>query len=442
MTANRPSVLIIGGDPYVLRACEPHGIDAVVLCNSGTYDDGRLTVPANSTLIRVDDVTNPESCLTALHRAGLADRHFDAVQTTWEFSVVTAAVLGRALGCRTIDPTTALHFRDKSLQKARLREAGVPVSRTVVIEDLYDVSDVPWEFERAVLKPIAGGGTTFTSVVRERKDLEEASRACRAERATDRTFLLEEFVDGEEWIAEGVVFGGEVWFVGLGAYTQPCLDAVTGQVPISLRRLDPATEADAYRKTEPVVRAAIAALGLQDSVFHMELFHERDSGRVVFSECAARRGGALTQEEVHAKFNVDLGEAALLCAIGRRPELEVKVNPKLVGCAGLYGPAGVVFGYPTQAEMLEQPQVAFARTWVPIGAQLTTKFSATADMLAAMLLVTDSVDEFHTRVAQLRDWFGERLLVAEPDLTRGQLRAWQARHWPERDCDDRLYNGG
>lgn len=433
---------MLGADPYVLRACEPHDIDAVLLCNSGSYDDGRLKMPPRSTLIRVDDVTSPESCLTALHRAGLAELRFDAVQTTWEFSVVTAAVLGRALGCRSIDPTTALYFRDKSLQKARLRSAGVPVSRTVVIEDLYDVSDVPWEFDSAVLKPIAGGGTTFTSVVRERKDLEAASRTCRAERATDRTFLLEEFVDGDEWIAEGVAFGGNVLFFGLGAYTQPCLDAVTGQVPISLRRLDPVSEADAYQLAEPVVLGAIAALGLQDGVFHMELFHERGTGRVVFSECAARRGGALTQEEVHAKFNVDLGEAALLCAVGRRPELEVKLNPKLVGCAGLYGPAGTVVSYPTQAEMVDQPNVTFARTWVPIGAQLTTKFSATADMLAAMLLVTDSIEEFHERVTQLRDWFGERLLVAEPELTRRQLREWQAEHWPERDYYDRLYNGG
>jgi hypothetical protein len=438
---SRPSILLLGADPYELRACELHGIDPVLLCNSGAYDSERLRMPPGGRLIRVDDVTSPEDCLAALHRNGLADRRFDAVQTTWEFSVVTAAVLGGALGCRSIDPTTALHFRDKSLQKARLRSAGVPVTRTVVVDDIFDVSGVPLEFDSGVLKPIAGGGTTSTSRVRGRKDLEDASREAREEKATNRTFLLEEFVDGDEWMAEGVAFGGEVLFFGLGAYAQPCLDAITGQVPISLRRLDPVREAEAYQLADPVVRGAIAALGLQDGVFHMELFREHGTGRIVFSECAARRGGALTQEQVHAKFNVDLGEAAVLCAIGRRPEIEVKVHPNVVGCAALYGPAGTVVSYPTPDELLSQPNVAYAQMYVPPGATLSTKFSASADMLGAVLVVTDSVAEFETRVAELRHWFGERLAVAEPLLTSGQRWAWQRQHEPGREYRYWLYDG-
>jgi len=437
----RPSVLLLGADAYVLRACEFHDVEPVLLCNSNAYDSGRLRPPPGTTLIRVDEVTSPEDCLGGLHRAGMADRQFDGIQTTWEFGVVTAAVLGHVLGCRAIDPVTALHFRDKSLQKARLARAGVPVTRSVVIPDLHDVTDVPLEFDRAVLKPISGGGTASTSVVRERKDLEAASRAARETKEAKRTFLLEEFVDGDEWMAEGVVFGGEVLFFGLGAYTEPCLEAINGQVPISLRRLDPVHDKEAYESADPVVRGAIAALGLRDSVFHMELFSERGSGRIVFSECAARRGGALTQEQVLAKFNVDLAEAALLCAIGRRPDLEVKVHPKVVGCAGLYGPAGTVVSYPTPDEMVSLPNVRFAQTYVPPGASLGNKFSASADMLGALLLVADSVAEFDRRVAEVREWFGERLAVAEPALTTGQRWAWQDRHWPERPYRDWLYEG-
>lgn len=438
---SRSSVLILGADSYVLRACELHDVDPVLLCNSGAYDTGRVQMPARGTLIRVDDVTSPEDCLAALYRADLADQPFEGIQTTWEFSVVTAAALGRVLGCRSIDPVTACHFRDKALQKARLSSAGVAVTRSVVVPDLYHTGDVPLEFDRAVLKPIAGGGTASTSVVRERKDLEEVSRACRVNKESKRTFLLEEFIDGDEWMAEGVVFDGEVLFFGLGVYTAPCLEAITGQVPISLRRIDPVHEAEAYESAGPVVRKAIAALGLRDSVFHMELFREHETGRIVFSECAARRGGALTQEQVLAKFNVDLGEAALLCAIGRRPQIDVKVHPNVIGCVGLYGPAGTVISYPTPDELLGQPDVAFAQMYVPPGANLNSKFSASADMLGAVLLATESVAEFDRRVPQLRQWFGERLAVAEPALTAGERWAWQHRSWPERDYRDWLYTG-
>jgi hypothetical protein len=430
---------MIGADPYALRACEVHDIEPVLLCNSGAYDSGRIRMPAGGTLIRVDDVANPEDLLGGLYRAGMGGRRFDAIQTTWEFSVVTAAVLARALGVRGIDPEVALHFRDKALQKARLAAAGVPVARTEVVPDLYDVSNVKLEFERAVLKPIAGGGTTSTSIIRDRADLEKASRECRDNKETSRTFLLEEFVEGDEWMAEGIVYDGEIMFFALGAYTEPCLEAVNGQEPLSLRRLDPTTDADAYAATEPVVRGAIAALGLRDSVFHMELFRERETGRILFSECAARRGGALTQEQVMAKFNVDLAEAALLCAVGREPQLDVKVDPGVVGCAGLYGPAGTIVGYPDTDAMMMLPDVAFVQLWVPPGGTLNSKFSASADMLGAVLLISDSVAEFDQRVAETRQWFGSRLAVAEPVLTSGQRWEWVRQQWPDRNYSDDLF---
>ncbi|MBM7086359.1 ATP-grasp domain-containing protein [Micromonospora humidisoli] len=390
-------------------------------------------------MIRVDDVTSPEDLLGGLYRAGMGGRTFDAIQTTWEFSVVNAAVLAQALGVRGIAPEVALHFRDKSLQKARLAEAGVPVARTEVVHDLYDVSTVKFEFDSAVIKPIAGGGTTSTSVVHSRAELEKLSRECRDNKETSRTFLLEEFVEGDEWMAEGVVYNGEILFFGLGVYTEPCLTAITGQKPLSLRRIDPTDEADAYAAAEPVVRSAIAALGLRDSVFHMELFRERATGRIVFSECAARRGGALTQEQVMAKFNVDLGEAALLCAVGRKPQLDVKVNPGVVGCAGLYGPAGTILGYPDVDALMARPDVAFVQFWVPPGATLNTKFSASADMLGAVLLISDSVAGFDKRVVETREWFDSRLAVAEPVLTGGQRWEWVRRQWPDRNYSDSLF---
>lgn len=436
----RSSALVIFADRYVLRACERHNVDPVLLCNSSAYDGGRVRVPEGGTLLRVDDITNPEDLLATLHRAGLGDRRFDGVQTTWEYSVVTAAALGRVLGARAMDPVTALYFRDKSLQKERLRAAGIPVTRTVLVPDVHDVSEVPWEFEPAVLKPIAGAATTYTSVVRSRAELEAASRTLRESGTAKRTFLLEEFVDADEWIADGVVFDGNVLFFGLGRYTEPCLDAVSSQKPISMWRMDPDRDADAYKNAEPVVRAAIEALGMREGVFHMELFSERDTGRILFSECAARRGGAMTQEQILAKFNVDLGEAALLCAIGREPQLDVKINPDVVGCVALFGPPGTLVSYPTPDELLAQPDVAFAQMYVPPGATLSPTFTDSVDMLGAVLLASPSAEAFAERVTQLRDWFTERIVTIQPGLTTAQRWAWQRTNWPDREYRDWLFD--
>ncbi|HET9205090.1 MAG TPA: hypothetical protein VFO28_02555, partial [Burkholderiaceae bacterium] len=67
MTIGRPLVLSLGADLYVLRACELHDIDPVVLCAYDAFDTGRVTVPRRGKLVLVNDVTSVEDCLGALH---------------------------------------------------------------------------------------------------------------------------------------------------------------------------------------------------------------------------------------------------------------------------------------------------------------------------------------------------------------------------------------
>jgi biotin carboxylase len=439
MTNRRLSVLLLGGDRYMLRACEQYEIDAVVVRGSADRDKWTMQIPPPMTALPVDDHRSAEAILMALHRAGLGERRFDAIQTTDERSLVTASVLGLLLGSRVVDSGTAVLFRDKSLQKDRVRAAGIPVARTTVIDDVYYVDDVSLDFGAAILKPIAGAGTKLTSLVRNVEELRAASRRYREQLIAPRTFVLEEYMEGEEWVADGVVWEGELQFLAMGTYADPCLSAVTERRPLTMRRFDPVTEAWVYERAEPVIRDALAALGLSAGVFHMELFHREEHGRVVFSECAARRGGALTHEEVLCKFNVDLGEAALMCAIGRQPDLNIKVRPEVVGAAYLPGRSGTLISCPSPAELMDQPNVEFARIETPFGTQLSGIVTDTSQRLGQLLLAADSVEQLATRVEELRAWFDQRLVVAGPGLTNNERRSWQRQNWPAADFRDLLY---
>ncbi len=180
-TERRPLALVLGTDRYVLEAGRRLGIDLVVVCGAGGWDDGLVAIDEEHvTLLRVDTQASPEAILMALHRAGLAERTFDGVQTTDEWSLVTAGLLARHLGCEGIDPATAVRFRDKSVQKQYVAAGGVKTARISVIDDIHDVSaltELP--YERAVLKPIAGAATARTSVVASLDDLRARSREYR-----------------------------------------------------------------------------------------------------------------------------------------------------------------------------------------------------------------------------------------------------------------------
>jgi biotin carboxylase len=437
----RPRVLMIGTDRYALEGCVRLGLDAVVVCGAAAWDNGFIRVPEQFRLVRVDDQANPEQILAALYRAGVAEDGFDAIHTSDEWALVTATMLARHFGCRTMGPGTAVHFRDKSLQKAKVAAAGVKTARVVVIDDIHDVSGLDeLPFERAVLKPIAGAATARTTVVSSIDELRSRSRRYAAERTPQRVFALEEFSRGDEWVVDGVMFDGELVFAGVGRYGSTCLTAVDNDLPFSVYRLDPEADKWAYDKAVPLARTALGALGLHTGVFHMELFHDGETGTLAFGECAARRGGALIHEEIQAKFNVHLGECALACALGWRPAIDVKLRPGPIGMTFLSGRPGILISCPTPAEVMSRPGVEFARIEHPYGTTFADGIGTTNERVGQVLVGGDSEEEVNARLAEVRAWFADRLVVMPDGVRPRRLREWQRAMWPEEDFGDTVWD--
>ena len=103
MSEERTSILSVGADRYVLRACHRHVDETVALCSPRQWDYGPIVPPDRVRILRADDPGNPESALGALYRAGLGDHRFDAVHTTDEFALVSTSVLAEYLGSRSLD---------------------------------------------------------------------------------------------------------------------------------------------------------------------------------------------------------------------------------------------------------------------------------------------------------------------------------------------------
>lgn len=167
----------------------------------------------------------------------------------------------------------------------------------------------------------------------------------------------------------------------------------------------------------------------------MELFHDAETGTLTFGECAARRGGALVHEEVQAKFGVHLGEGALFGALGRKPEIEVKVRPETIGGTYLMGRPGTLFHCPSPKDMSALDGVEYVRVESAFGASLSSAVGSTNVRIAQVLVSASSEEALLRRFEELRVWFDERLLIA-PSGPMSGLRAWQRENWPDADYRD------
>jgi len=441
MTEPDTSILNFGVDRYVLRGCRRHAAETVAICAPEPWDFGPWIPRDGVSVLRVDDHVSAENVLSALHRRGLRDHRFTAVHAADEWSLVTAGLVAQTLGTRGLDPDVAVHFRDKYLQKRKIRQAGIRTADATVIEDIHDVEHLAGaDISRSVLKPIAGGGTAHTITIADFDDLARASLRFRAEGVAPRTFLLEEFVSGDEWAADGVVFDGELLFFALARYSEPCLTYVEQQHPPLVIRVDPKESSWAYDLAAPVVRRSLDALGLTNGIFHLELFHDGDAGEFSFGECAARIGGALTQEQVHYMFGVDLAEAGVLCSLGRRPQLDVRTRPGVVAATYIMGRPGNLVGHPSLAEVYAQDGVEFARFDVPFAATVNPEMANTGQNLGQLLVSADTAEEAEARIGELRNWFEERLVVARPDMTFREHRAWHEKNWPGHTIGGGVYD--
>ncbi|MFE9500560.1 hypothetical protein [Streptomyces collinus] len=420
----RKSVLLLNDDSHFVQSCADAGVDVTVVCSLGQKDFGALS-PIPVRRVFVETTESVESVMLGLYRSGIDLQSFDAVYSNDETAVVTAAAVGSLLGTASLSVSSAALFRDKSLAKAALRKAGVETADFVVIDDLCELpDDFVMPFDSGVLKPITGGATYYTTRVRSDADLQAEAERARAERRF-RTFVLEEFVPGEEWHANGILFDGKLLFMSVGGYQKTCLQTISGHEWLRTYVCDPVENADVYDRVRPFAEQVMSVLGLRTGIFHLELFHDQTTGRITFGECAARRGGGLVEEEIHHKFGVSLTKAALLCALGEQPEVSVQVQPGAVGSAYLPYEPGVLVSHPSDDELTKLSNVQLAVIEWPIGSSMDPVVS-TIMKIGQVMLVAEDREELFRRADEVSSWFKERTVVIPPRATGRELREWHA----------------
>lgn len=256
-------------------------------------------------------------CLEALAReAPLA-----GILSSSEYFIATAAELARRRGLPGPDPEAVRTCRDKGRQRLSLREAGVGGPAFVLVRSpeqtpaALTVVGLP-----AVIKPTEGTGSRGVRLCRDVTQAVEHAAWLLAQRTNERgqpvqpEVLVEEYVTWPEYSAEffslqalGVVrkhVSPEPYFVETGH-----------DFPAPLA-------ADEAQSVTQELRRALQAVGLVHGPAHVEF--RWLEGRLAIMEINPRLAGGFIPELVRLAIGVDLVEATVSQAIGRRVELQAR----------------------------------------------------------------------------------------------------------------------
>jgi biotin carboxylase len=256
----------------------------------------------------------------------------DGVVTFVEHCMVTAAAVAHALGVPFVSVESARLARDKFAMRSRASRAGLACPAFGLARDAAEACRLARRLSYPlVLKPIIGGGSKY--VVRVDSDAEVHDSFDRTVNGAWASFrhdalwppareeygealLVEQYLDGAEVSVESLILDGETVPIVIHDKPEPMAGPFFEErYSCTPSRHDPLVQQALRESTIRLNRA----LGLDMGATHTEFRITGDGP--VFLEVAARIGGGPIYGSVLASTGVDMVEAVIDQALGRRVRL-------------------------------------------------------------------------------------------------------------------------
>ncbi len=261
----------------------------------------------------------------------------DRVVALEEFDVMTAALIREHFCLPGMSSSTAKTFRDKFRMAEAARAAGilvpdfVPLINTADIRDFMQRVPPPW-----IVKPRSDVSAIGIRKLENDEDVwklvgEMNERENLRERAS--YYLLAQFVAGEVFHVDSLVFDNRVLFAGVNRYGRPPLEVAHGGGAYVSRTVAHRTADE--RELLALNRRLVKGLKRERGAAHAEFIKSDADGKFYFLEIAARVGGAYIAEVLEAATGLNLWrEWARLEVLGDQKEV-VKVKPLRNEYAGI-----------------------------------------------------------------------------------------------------------
>lgn len=331
------TLLICGWDEGLLRRLLARQADVVLVIDAQEHTIGTVAELAPA-LHRLHVVTSFDqlSDLTALAVSEqLAGTAFDEIVGATEPAQLATGYLAGLLAGDTAALSRSVLLRDKRAMKERLRQAGVPVARQITLPTASRTADCIEEIDRqlgwpAVVKPVAGTGSTHTAVLAD----PVAAQAYLSAEDCPATLMAEQYIAGVELHVDAVWLDGHPRILGVSRYVIPRVEVRDSGRDNGSALLPEPAHPDLYRRVVELHRKVNRALGLDTAITHLEAFLDPDD-RLWFSEVAGRVGGGGINRIFEAA-EVDLREDFADILTGRHAATsETRYPHKLVGWINL-----------------------------------------------------------------------------------------------------------
>ena len=249
----------------------------------------------------------------------------DAIATiASDLATLTVNYVAEKLGL----PGNSLECTKKSTNKYEMRkafkEAGVATPGFEIVSSPKDIEKLNDMEYPLIVKPTDRSGSRAITKIYIKEELAEAiSKAI--ENSFEKKAIVEEYIEGNEFSAEGITYNGEHKFLTITR------KATTGAPHfIETGHIESAgLSKDMEEKVYKELTKALTALGITNSATHSE-FKITPNGDVRIIEIGARMGGdCIGSDLVQISTGYDFVKMVIDVAMGNKPSFEKVTEPKV-----------------------------------------------------------------------------------------------------------------
>jgi hypothetical protein len=228
--------------------------------------------------------------------------HIDRIVALDDFDVEKAAALREHLRIPGMGDTAARFFRDKLAMRTKAAEVQIPVPEFVHILNHEKIREFMENVKPPyVLKPRLQAGAIGIKKVRSPDELWSNLDTLGDSQSF---YLLEQFIPGDVYHVDSIIFQNEVVFSIVCKYGLPPMEIAHEGRVFSTRTVLKGSPDEQSLQT--FNRQVLRSLGLVQGISHTEFIRRNDDGKFYFLETSARVGGAHIVDLVEAATGLNL----------------------------------------------------------------------------------------------------------------------------------------
>jgi biotin carboxylase len=237
------------------------------------------------------------------------------VPTPVDRPLVWQAQIAEKLRLPFISVETALNFRFKHRMKRLLYDHGVPTARWKRFESgMFTIDDLTSFSYPLIVKPVDGYASRGVVLVNKDEELlRQVSEAI--DYSSDGSFLVEEFVDGMEYNAEGICFDGNVEIYAI-------VEKIRDPFPRTIEMghvIPPNISVEDEQLILSTVVDAVHAMGMKVGAFNAEI--KVLNGRAKIIEVNGRLAGDfIVSHLIEPTTGQDMQKELVKACLGQTPE--------------------------------------------------------------------------------------------------------------------------